>query len=296
VLIGRIGAASADSVDIVVRGKGGPTVETVPLAEVSEAIVQVEFAPPDPMELELAGGVADGRPMPVLLVANHSGIYWMPDAWITGLALVERRGPAGPNYALAYDMLLRIPFLGDSLRRIGVLPASHGSAAAGLKDGGAVLVYPGGDWEACRPWSERGRVDFGGHDGFVRLALRTGVPVVPVVSNGSHDAVIVLSRGDKVARLLGLDRLRIKVFPYTLGVPFGIAPVVPQLPLPASVQVSFLPPLDWSLEPAGNPDDTDLVADCYAATERVMQTELDRLQVECPNPLVTGLKALLLGR
>lgn len=229
---------------------------------------------------------------PVLLVANHSGMYWMPDVFVTAMAMLDRRGLSEPSYALTYDLLMNVPVLGDALRRIGGLPAGHDSAAAGLKDGGAVLVYPGGDWEACRPWTDRGKVDFGGRDGFVRLALGLGVPVVPVVSHGSHDVVFIVNRGDAIAKLLGLERLRIKVFPYTLGVPFGLAPVIPQVPLPAQVSVSFLPPLDWSLEP-GEPDNDERVAGCYEHTCRVMQNELDRLVADVPNPVFAGVKALV---
>ncbi|NUS44962.1 MAG: acyltransferase family protein [Mycobacteriaceae bacterium] len=231
---------------------------------------------------------------PVLVIGNHCGLYWMPDAWITGMSLVEHREAGEPSYGLAHDLLFRVPVLAEALRRAGIRPASHDAAEAGLKDGGAVLVYPGGDWEICRPWSERNRVDFGGRDGYIRLALRAGVPVVPVVTHGSHDTLIVLGRGADTAALLGLDRLRVKVFPYILGFPFGVTPVLPQLPLPAKVHVSFLPPLDWSLEP-GDPDDDSRVAAHYAATERVMQAELDRLRTQCPNPIAAGVGSLLAG-
>ncbi|WP_051942929.1 1-acyl-sn-glycerol-3-phosphate acyltransferase [Streptacidiphilus rugosus] len=231
---------------------------------------------------------------PVLVVGNHSGLYWMPDVWVTALAMLERRGLREPSYALVHDLLLRAPGVGDGLRRLGALPAGMDSGLAGLKDGGAVLVYPGGDREACRPWRERGRVDLGGHSGFVRLALQAGVPVVPVVAHGGHDVVVILSRGEVTARLLGLGRLRLKVFPWTLGLPLGVAPVLPQVPLPAAVKVSFLPALDWSVrESYGDPEDPDVVAACFDATQRVMQSEMDRLRAACPRPVAEGLARLL---
>lgn len=230
---------------------------------------------------------------PVLLIGNHSGLHWVPDVGITVLSMLDRRGIGERTYALGYDLLFKVPFVGDFLRRLGALPASHGAGEEALKDGGALLVYPGGDWEACRPWADRNKIDFGGRTGFVRLALRAGVPVVPVVAHGSHDTVMILSRGERTARFLGLDRLRIKVFPYTLGVPFGFAlPVLPQFPLPARIHVSFLPPLQWSLEP-GDPDDPAVVAACADDAVRVMQAELDRLAEECPNPLAAGIGDLL---
>ena len=51
-----------------------------------------------------------------------------------------------------------------------------------LGSGRVMLVYPGSDWEASRPFAERGRIDFAGRKGFLRVALRHRVPIVPVVS------------------------------------------------------------------------------------------------------------------
>ncbi|MFI1919773.1 lysophospholipid acyltransferase family protein [Nocardia sp. NPDC020380] len=226
---------------------------------------------------------------PALVIGNHSSIYWAPEVWITFMAMMERR-PDEPSYGVAHEILLRAPVLGDSLRQFGVIAASQEAAAKGLKDGGAVMVYPGGDWEACRPWTERGRIEFAGRKGFIRLALKLGVPVIPAVANGGHDSIFVLSRGEGVAKLLQLDKLvRAKVFPVTLGLPFGVAPILPQVPLPASVQVSFLPALDWSTQP-GDPEDAELVEGYYDETVATMQAELDRLRAETPNPVAAGLK------
>ncbi|WP_067705012.1 lysophospholipid acyltransferase family protein [Nocardia jejuensis] len=226
---------------------------------------------------------------PALVIGNHSSIYWAPEVWVTFMATMDHR-PGEPTNGVAHDILLRAPFLGDSLRSFGAIPASRDSAKAGLKDGGAVMVYPGGDWEACRPWTERGKIDFAGRKGFIRLALELGVPVIPAVANGGHDSIFVLSRGERTAKLLQLDKLvRAKVFPYTLGVPFGVAPILPQVPLPATVNVSFLPPLEWSTQP-GDPDDTAAVAANYDQTVATMQAELDRLRAETPHPVATGVK------
>ncbi|MBF6212565.1 ribosome maturation factor RimP [Nocardia puris] len=60
----RIGALGEDAVALVLGGKRNPHRVTVPLADIAEAVVQVEFTPPGARELELAGGVAPGRPAP----------------------------------------------------------------------------------------------------------------------------------------------------------------------------------------------------------------------------------------
>lgn len=224
----------------------------------------------------------------VLVVGNHSGLFYMPDMWVTGLAILRRRGIDAPAFGLGYDLLFTIPGVESVLRRFGALPASGPAAAHALAADAALLVYPGGDREACRPWTQRNRVDLGGHKGFVRLALRTGAPVVPVVGHGAHHSVMVLTRGERIARSLGLDRVRVKVMPILVGAPFGVAPVVlPPLPLPTKVTVDFLEPLDWSGDGPAAADDPDLVDKRYDEFTQVLQAGLDDLAAERPHPLLS---------
>lgn len=223
---------------------------------------------------------------PVLVVGNHSGMFYMPDAWITGLALTDRRGVESPIYTLAYDLLLSAPLLGRYLRRLGLVPADPGTAEAALQGGAAVLVYPGGDHEACRPWTDSGRVDFGGHLGFIRVALRAGVPVVPVVAHGAHSTVVVLWRGESIARALGLAKVRVRVFPILLG-PWGLTTaLLPPPPQPSAVIVEFLPALDWSER--GSAESDDVVGHCYEEITGLMQATLNRLRTELSHPALTG--------
>jgi 1-acyl-sn-glycerol-3-phosphate acyltransferase len=232
---------------------------------------------------------------PVLVVGNHSCLFYMPDTWIVALAMTERRGADAPAYALVYDLLLGLPMVGSILRRLGAVPASGSEAERVLAEGAAVLVYPGGDMEACRPWTERNRVVFSGHTGFIRLALRTGVPVVPVVSYGSHQAVVILSRGQRLARVLGLNKLRIKVFPIVLG-PFGVSSILtPPLPMPAAVTVEFMEPIDWSTLGSAAAEDDAVVEACYQQITSAMQATLDRLHAELPHPVLRGWAHLLRG-
>ena len=148
-----------------------------------------------------------------------------------------------------------------------------------------MIVYPGGDSEDYRPWTERHRVELRGRSGFVRLALRHGVPVVPLVAHGSHDTIVVLARGDGVARRLGLERLRINVMPVVLGLPWGIAPVqLPTLPLPAKVTARVCEPIDWSDLGPEAADDRDVVRGCYEEVLGRMQANLDELAERPPPP------------
>lgn len=225
---------------------------------------------------------------PVLVVGNHSGLFYMPDVWVTAIAVARRRGLDSPVFALGYDLLFAIPGIESVLRRFGGLPASGTAAEQALAEDAALLVYPGGDWEACRPWTQRNRVDLHGRKGFVRLALRVGVPVVPVAAHGAHSSVFVLTRGERVAHILGLDRVRVKVMPFLVGVPFGVAPVVlPPVPLPAKVTVEFLEPLDWSGDGPAAADDPRVVQQRYDEVTEVLQAGLDRLAADRPHPLLS---------
>jgi 1-acyl-sn-glycerol-3-phosphate acyltransferase len=225
---------------------------------------------------------------PALIVGNHSGIIYMPDMWAVGLAVVRRRGVESPVFGLGYDLLFAIPGVESVIRRLGAVPAGGEAAEEALRSGGAVVVYPGGDWEACRPWTDRNKVDFAGHKGFVRLALRAGVPIVPVVSHGAHHSVVVLTRGEGVARALGLSRVKVHVMPILVGVPFGVAPVLmPPLPMPTKVTVDFLDPLDWSGDGPEAADDETTVQARYDEITGLLQEGLDRLSSERPHPLIS---------
>ncbi len=233
---------------------------------------------------------------PVLVVGNHSGLFYMPDAWVVGLEIIRRRGLDQPAYAMAYDLLFGVPGVGPFLRRIGAIPASGQVAEQAVADGGLVLVYPGGDQEACRPWTERDKIALGGHQGFIRLALRTGVPVVPVVAHGPHDAIVVVSSGQRLAKALGLGRIRIKVFPILLA-PYGLTTILtPPLPMPSAITVEFLPPLDWTSYGPEGADDETIVATCYEEITTAMQAALDRLHAENRHPVIRGWCNLLTGR
>ena len=185
---------------------------------------------------------------PFLVVGNHSGGQTPPDLPVLLTAWWRERGEDEPVYALFHSFFLGLPGVGPLMGRAGAIEAGPAEAEAILRGGGILINYPGGDYEVFRPWRERNRIEFGDRHGFVRLALRTQVPVVPAVSVGTHETLVVLARGEGVARRLGLDRLfRIKVMPLVLGPPFGIVPGgIPTWPLPAKITVELGEPIDWT--------------------------------------------------
>ncbi len=226
---------------------------------------------------------------PMLVVGNHSGGQLPPDIPVLLSAWWRERGEDDPIYVLMHSFFLALPGIGPVMARAGGVEANPASAEAILRDGGVLIDYPGGDHEVFRPWSERNRIDFGGRTGVVKLALRTGVPVVPAVSVGAHETVVVLARGTALARRLGLDkRFRISVLPLVAGPPFGIVPGgIPTLPLPAKITVELLDPIDWSERySTDDADDPDVVHACYDELTSVMQEALDRLAGERRYPII----------
>jgi len=226
---------------------------------------------------------------PMLVVGNHSGGQMPPDIPVLLTAWWRERGEDEPVYALFHSFFLGLPGVGSMMARAGAIEAGQAEAEAILRSGGILLDYPGGDHEVFRPWRERNRIEFGGRLGAIRLALRTQVPVVPAVSIGAHETVVVLARGAGLARRLGLDkRFRIKVMPLVLGPPFGVVPGgIPTWPLPARITVELLEPIDWSQRfgPEAAEDEA-VLRECYEELTGTMQAALDRLAAERRFPVI----------
>jgi 1-acyl-sn-glycerol-3-phosphate acyltransferase len=221
---------------------------------------------------------------PVLLVGNHSGGNMTPDTVVFTLAFNTYFGVERRFYQLAHNLVLSMPGLGF-LRRYGTVAASPENAQRALESGAALLVYPGGDYEVHRPTSESAKVDFGGRKGFIRLALDNDVPIVPVVSIGGQETALFLSRGEWLAKLLGLDRMfRLKVLPISLALPWGlnVGDMFGHLPAPAKITIQVLEPIDLRERYGQRPNPDRVYEDLTAS----MQDTLAALQAERTLPVL----------
>src|SRR3954449_12521444 len=221
---------------------------------------------------------------PVLLVGNHSGGNLTPDTGVFTLAFSTYFGVERRFYQLAHNLVLTMPGLGF-LRKYGTVAANPQNANEALESGAALLVYPGGDYEVHRPSWESGKVDFGRRKGFIRLALEKDVPLVPVVSVGGQETALFLSRGEWLAKLLGLDRMfRLKVVPISLAIPWGlnVGDMMGHLPLPAKITVEALPPIHIREEFGKDPD----LDEVYDEVVSRMQQCLTALQAERRLPVI----------
>lgn len=221
---------------------------------------------------------------PVLLVGNHSGGNVTPDSIVFTLAFYTYFGVERRFHTLAHNLVLSSP-AGPFLRPFGTVAASHENARRALDADAAVLVYPGGDWEVHRPSWQSHRVDFAGRKGFIRLALEAGVPIVPVVAVGGQETALFLSHGQRLSRLLQLDKLfRLKVLPISIALPWvlNVGDFLGHVPLPAKITVQVMEPIDVR-ERFGRDPDHDAV---YEYVTSAMQDQLDELAAERRLPVL----------
>ena len=218
-----------------------------------------------------------------LLIGNHSGGSLTMDAWTFVADWWRRFGPERVLHPTAHDVLMATPGLGDYFRQCGVIPASRRGVTAALESGCDVIVWPGGDLDAMRSWRRRDEAVLGGRTGFIRQAIRSGVPIVPVASVGGHDTVFVLSEGRSIAnavdRISGLKaKLRGSQLPIVLGFPLGltIETIPTHLPLPAKIRTEILDPIHVDKDMA-RINDRPYVDSIYLEVQSAIQTGMNRL-------------------
>jgi 1-acyl-sn-glycerol-3-phosphate acyltransferase len=161
-----------------------------------------------------------------LLVANHAGALPI-DGPVLHQVLRRNRPELADSRWLVEDQVFYAPVLGTLLNRLGAVRASPENATRLLEEGRPVCVFPEGIQGIGKPFQERYRLKRFGRGGFVKLALRTGVPILPVAIVGGEESLPLL------AKLPGSF----------LGVPY--LPVMPlgPIPLPAKWSVRIGPPL-----------------------------------------------------
>jgi len=218
----------------------------------------------------------------VLLVSNHSGGALPTDMPVFAADYYETFGFDRPLYGLAHDIILSGPTSG-LMRRLGLISANRANAASALRSGGAVLVFPGGDYDAYRPTWQQAAIDFRGRKGYVRTAVETGVPIVPVVSIGGQEGQLYLNRGMWLAKVLGIkERMRTDILPISFGFPFGLTLIPLNLPLPTKVVTQVLEPIDIAAEFGDEPN----VEAVDAHVRAVMQEALDGLAAQRRFPII----------
>ncbi|MBK9344972.1 MAG: acyltransferase family protein [Burkholderiales bacterium] len=141
------------------------------------------------------GGWDKASQQACLLIGVHSGGPLTMDAWTTIYAWWRHFGDSRPLHGTAHEVLMKTPGLGRYFRRGGVINPTRENIEAAFARGHDVILWPGGEVDAFRSWSKRDQVVLGERTGFIRLAIRTNTPIVPVATIGGHDTLFVLSEG-----------------------------------------------------------------------------------------------------
>jgi 1-acyl-sn-glycerol-3-phosphate acyltransferase len=178
----------------------------------------------------------------VLLIANHAGNTFAYDGAMLSMAmLLEARPPRAVRGMVEY-YLPTIPFFSTLVHRTGSVVGTPENCAQLLERGECIMVFPEGERGFVKTYRQRYRLQRFG-TGFLRLALETGAPIVPVGIVGAEEQSPGLVRSRLLGRLIGAP-----VAPITLTMPWlGLAGFVP---LPVKFRLHFGEPLVFDGDPS----------------------------------------------
>ena len=180
----------------------------------------------------------------VILVSNHSGQLPVDGALI-GAAMFMDVEPPRFTRAMVEKWTQTLPFVSLLFARVGQVVGVPENARRLLEQDEALLVFPEGVRGITKTYDQRYQLkDFG--LGFMRLAIATKAPIVPVACIGGEEQYISVANLTSVAKLLGLPAF--PIMPQLL-IPGG------QLPLPTRYRIHFGEPMYFD----GDPDDDDAV-------------------------------------
>ncbi|WP_353259025.1 lysophospholipid acyltransferase family protein [Prochlorothrix hollandica] len=230
--------------------------------------------------------IPDGQ---VLLVGSHNGGLAAPDMHLSIYQWMRHFGPDRLTYGLMHPhMWTALPHFAQLATQVGAIRATSRLALAAFQRGASVLVYPGGGQDVFRPHHQRDQIYFAGRTGFIKLALRTEVPIVPVVSWGAHDTLFVLGDFYEQAKewhqrlglpwfFFGIDP---ETFPIYVGLPWGLAlGPLPNIPWCHPIRIRVGQPITFSRYGRDAACDLDYVAECCDRVRQAMQQDLTALAI-----------------
>lgn len=221
----------------------------------------------------------------VLLVGSHNGGMAAPDMIMTMYDWFRNFGTERLVYGLMHPHVWKInPCLARLAEKTGAITAHPKMALAALQKNASLLVYPGGAQDVFRPHTQRYKINLAGRKGFIKLALKQEIPIIPIISTGAHDTLIVLVDLYHIAQQLHqmgmpwLFDLDPQVFPIYLGLPWGVGiGPLPNIPLPIKIKIRVCPPIVFVKYGAKAARDHTYVDTCYDLVVALMQQQLDDL-------------------
>ena len=205
---------------------------------------------------------------PAILVGNHSGTVPL-DAVMVQYAVANEHPQRRTVRNVAANLAFQMPFIGPLARKTGNAVAHDDDAQELLRRGELLGVFPEGYKGVGKGWRERYKLQRFGRGGFVELALRMRVPVIPVAIVGAEEAYPMIANAKWLAKLFG--------FPY-----FPITPTWPllgplgALPLPSRWVIEFGEPIPMDDYPEDAADDAMLVFDLSDRIRDTIQQMLYR--------------------
>jgi 1-acyl-sn-glycerol-3-phosphate acyltransferase len=190
---------------------------------------------------------------PALLVANHSGTVAL-DAVIMQYAVANEHSNGRIVRNVGANLVFGLPFVGSLARKSGVAVAREEDAYGLLARDELLGVFPEGYKGVGKGWRERYRLQRFGRGGFIEVALRARVPIVPVAIVGAEEAYPMLANVKPLAHLLGLP-----YFPVTPTFPL-LGPLG-ALPLPSKWIIEFGSPISLDEYDDEAADDAMLIFD-----------------------------------
>ncbi|MEW6366868.1 MAG: lysophospholipid acyltransferase family protein [Acidobacteriota bacterium] len=207
-----------------------------------------------------------------LLVVNHSGV--LPWDGIMMRLGIEREHPSHRMARfLALDMFALLPVLAPLLVRGGMVRACQENGEMLLNRDELVGVFPEGVKGVGKYFRDRYRLARFGRGGFIRLAVRTGSPVIPCAVTGAEEIYPVLAKANWIGKPIGLPYFPITPFFPHLGL-LGV------IPLPTKWYIDFGEPIDFgkdAKEQLDNPIRVNRMAqEVRAVIQRMLNARLQR--------------------
>jgi 1-acyl-sn-glycerol-3-phosphate acyltransferase len=176
-----------------------------------------------------------------LLVANHAGAI-PSDAPVIMHGIEKELGR--PVYGMADYFFRSVPVVGTLWARAGGVSARPANAYRLLKEQDQLaLVFPEGTKGPSKSYTDRYQLRRFGRGGCVEIAMRAGVPVIPIAVVGSEEAMPIVFRLPTLAKALGVP-----YFPVTANL-LALGPLGVVLPFPAKFKLRVLDPVHFNLPP-----------------------------------------------
>lgn len=185
-------------------------------------------------------------------------------------ALLRRRGGPEPRPVI-HGTFDAVPVLRWLVEGVGFVTGDDEGMAAAIRRGDPIIITPGGTREGCRSSRDRYRVEWGDRTGYVRLALKYRLPILPTAASGVDDTYLALNDGYETGK-----RLRVPGrLPLWLGLgPLGPWPLSP--PFPVKIVQHIGAPIDLAAEGPIDPSDRPALLACHRRVTGAVQALLDR--------------------